>query len=40
VVVVAVDLVGGHDRDVGQLLAVAEQQGAGDSIGEVQGVVV
>ena len=38
--VVAVDLVGGHDGDPGQVLAVAEQEGAGDSVGDVKGVVV
>ena len=39
-VIVTVYLFGGHYRDPGQLLAVAEQEGAGDPVGELQGVVV
>ena len=38
-VLMTVYLFGRHHRDPGQLLAVAEQQGAGDSVGEFQGVV-
>ena len=35
-VIVTVYLLGGHYRDPGQLLAVAEQEGAGDPVGELQ----
>src|SRR5680860_14575 len=40
IVIVTVYLFGPHDGDPGQLLAVAQQQGTGDSVGEFQGVVV
>ena len=40
VVIVTVYLFGGHDGDPGQVLAVAHQQGTGDSVGELEGVVV
>ncbi len=36
----ALDLVSGHDRDAGQVLAVAEQERAGDTVGVVEGVVM
>ena len=37
---VTVYLFGGHHRDPGQLLAIAQQQGAGDPVGDLEGVVV
>jgi len=39
-VIVTVYLLGRHHRDPRQLLAVAEQEGAGDPVGEFQGVIV
>ena len=36
----AADLLGGQGGDPGQVLAVEQQQGAGDPVGELEGVVV